>query len=316
MNTLAPLRAIQIFETLGRCDGLVETARRLDISPGAVSQQIKLLENALGVKLVTKEGKRMRLSATGRRYHESCLAAFETLRIAQDDIERSKNVRSLNVSALPSLLSKWLAPRINAWQKAHPDISVYLDGSHSEPSPDAHEIDFRISYGDRIDDAGTSIELFRDSVVPVCSPRILPRKGKVALKPADLAAFELIAVDWLPKFASPPSWHDWFAANGVETITLHEPHQVHSLSSVAIQAAIDGHGFVLAQCSMVADDVTAGRLAMPVVSAIPLPWPYFLTWRESTFDRPQCRAFHRWLLARAREQQRSIDLLALRASET
>jgi LysR family glycine cleavage system transcriptional activator len=89
---------------------------------------------------------------------------------------------------------------------------------------------------------------------------------------------------------------------------------VHSLSSVAIQAAIDGHGFVLAQCSMVADDLTAGRLSMPVVSAIPLPWPYFLTWRESTFDRPQCRAFHRWLLARAREQQRSIDLLALRAS--
>jgi LysR family glycine cleavage system transcriptional activator len=78
MNRLAPLRAIQIFETLGRCDGLVESARRLDISAGAVSQQIKLLENALGVKLVTKEGKRMRLTATGRRYHESCLAAQAT----------------------------------------------------------------------------------------------------------------------------------------------------------------------------------------------------------------------------------------------
>ena len=163
-----------------------------------------------------------------------------------------------------------------------------------------------------IDDAGTSIELFRDSVVPVCSPQILPRKGKVALKPADLATFELIAVDWLPKFASPPSWRDWFAAHGVATTTLRQPHQVHSLSSVAIQAAIDGHGFVLAQCSMVADNLAAGRLSMPVASAIPLPSPYFLTWRESTFDRPQCRAFHRWLLARAKEQQIDIDLLGLR----
>ena len=71
-------------------------------------------------------------------------------------------------------------------------------------------------------------------------------QGHGPLKPADLAAFQLIAIDWLPKFASPPSWQDWFAANGVATTTLRPLHQVHSLSSVAIQAAIDGPGFVLA----------------------------------------------------------------------
>jgi LysR family transcriptional regulator, glycine cleavage system transcriptional activator len=308
MNTLPPLRAMQVFEALGRCDGIVETARRLDVSPGAVSQQIKILESALGVRLVAKEGKRLRLTATGRRYHETCSAAFESLRIAHDEIERSKNLRNLSVSALPSLLSKWIASRVYMWQQEHPGVSVYLDGSHSEPSPDAYEIDFRISYGDRIEDVTTAVELFRDSVVPVCSPQLLQADGAPPLRqPADILAYPLISIDWLPKFASPPSWREWFAANGVDAAGMNDTRRVFSLSSLAIQAAIDGQGFVLAQCSMVVDDLAAGRLAMPFASGVPLPWPYFLTWTDSTFDKPHCRGFHRWLVTRGKEQQEVND---------
>jgi LysR family glycine cleavage system transcriptional activator len=188
------------------------------------------------------------------------------------------------------------------WQQQHPDVSVYLDGSHSEPSPEAYDIDFRISYGDRVDDVATAVELFRDSVVPVCSPQLLhaaaPLEG-----PADILAYPLISVDWMPKFASPPAWRDWFAANGVTQGALHDTRQVFSLSSLAIQAAIDGQGFVLAQCSMIVDDLATGRLTMPFASGVPLPWSYFLTWTRSTFDKPHCRGFHRWLVTRGKEQQ-------------
>ena len=115
MDTLPPLRALQVFDTLGRCGGVVETARRLGVSPGAVSQQIKILEDSLGMRLLAKEGKRLRLTPAGVRYHETCAAAFESLRVAGAEIERVRNRRSLSVSALPSLLSKWLAPRIYEW---------------------------------------------------------------------------------------------------------------------------------------------------------------------------------------------------------
>jgi LysR family glycine cleavage system transcriptional activator len=197
---------------------------------------------------------------------------------------------------------------VYAWQEAHPGVSVYLDGSHSEPSPDAYEIDFRISYGDRIEDVATAVELFRDSVVPVCSPRLLQRDGAPPLHtPADILAFPLISIDWLPKFASPPSWREWFATNDVDTTGMNDTRRVFSLSSLAIQAAIDGQGFVLAQCSMVVDDLAAGRLTMPFASGVPLPWPYFLTWTDSTFDKPHCRGFHRWLVTRGKEQQEVND---------
>ncbi|PCE26859.1 LysR family transcriptional regulator [Paraburkholderia acidicola] len=308
MSTLPPLRALQVFEAVGRCGGVAEAAKRLGISAGAVSQQIKLLEDTLGMSLMQKDGKRLRLTTIGRRYHESCAAAFESLRVAHAEIERAKNARNLSVSALPSLLSKWLAPRVMAWQTQHPELSVYLDGTHTEPSPEGYEIDFRVSYGDRIAEAENAIELFRDTVVPVCSPAWLSDKTLLTA-PADLLPHPLIAVDWLPKFTSPPSWRDWFEANGVDCSTLPNPRHVYSLSSVAIQAAIDGHGFALAQSSMICDDVAAGRLVVPFKLGLPLPWPYFLTWKKSAFDQPQCRSFHRWLLTRAREQQQINDAM-------
>jgi LysR family glycine cleavage system transcriptional activator len=155
-------------------------------------------------------------------------------------------------------------------------------------------------------DVENAIELFRDSVVPVCSAALLHEKVPL-VTPAGLLSYPLIAVDWLPKFASPPSWRDWFEANGVDCSALHNPRHTFSLSSVAIQAAIDGHGFVLAQSSMICDDIAAGRLVVPFKVGLPLPWPYFLTWKKSAFDQPQCRSFHRWLLKCAREQQEIND---------
>lgn len=315
MSTLPPLRALQVFEAVGRCGGVAEAARRLGISAGAVSQQMKLLEDTLGLSLTQKEGKRLRLTTVGRRYHESCAAAFESLRVAHAEIERSKSVHNLNVSVLPSLLSKWLASRVMAWQAQYPDLNVFLDGTRTEPSSEGYDIDFRISYGDRVADVENAIELFRDIVVPVCSPQLILENTPLTV-PADILAYPLISVDWLPKFVSPPSWHDWFEANDVECTTLHNARHVFSLSSVAIQAAIDGHGFVLAQSSMICDDVAAGRLVIPFKVGLPLSWPYFLTWKKNAFDKPQCRNFHRWFLALAKEQQQVNDRLCKRVRST
>lgn len=309
MDSLPPLRALQVFDTLGRCQGVGETARRLGVSPGAVSQQIKLLEDVLGIRLLAKEGKRLRLTEAGLAYHASCAQAFEGLRLARAELERGKHVRNLSISALPSVLSKWLAPRMYAWQRLHPDFDVFLEGTHSEPSASGHHIDFRITYGERVDTSAAYAELFRDTVVPVCSPALL-RDHPPLTHPADMLRYPLLSIDWLPKFSSPPSWRDWFVAQGVDCAGLRENRLVFSLSSLAIQAAIEGEGFVLAQTSMIADDVAAGRLLVPFATGVPLLSPYFLTWQANAFDAPHCRAFHRWLLTQGREQQAANDRLA------
>lgn len=300
MDNLPSLRALQVFDAVGRFGGIVEAARRLGISAGAVSQQMKLLEDSLGLSLTFKVGKRIRLTAAGQRYHDSCAAAFESLRIAQVEVERTKNASNLRISALPSLFSDWLAPLIYAWQSEHPDLNLFLDGSHTEPASDGYEIDFRVTYG-HYALTENAVELFRDCVVPVCSPKLL--RGDAPLhSPADLLNYPLLSIDWLPKFASPPSWRDWFDAQHVDHSQLRDGYRVYSLSSMAIQAAVSGQGVVLAQCSMIANSLADGRLIMPFARGLPLPSPYFLVGAKDAFDKAHCRDFHRWLVSRGRDQ--------------
>jgi LysR family glycine cleavage system transcriptional activator len=327
MNTLPPLRALQIFEAIGHSSNLAEAARRLQITPGAISQQIKLLEEALNASLTFKDGKRLKLTAAGLRFHESCSHAFEILREAQAELDRSKNQRNLSISALPSLLKAWLAPLVFEWQDAHyPDLTIQFKGSHSEPSNDLEDIDFRITYGDTGATSQNSLDLYTDSVVPVCSPALIAPRNTLQ-SPMEILDYPLLSTDWRPKFTSPPSWQEWFAAyldddagDGHRTepsgtrrsqagsrhrppdgVVIHS-HQIFSLSQMTIEAAVAGQGFALAQCSMMAREVATGQLIIPFKLALPLPWPYVLKWKHSAFDRPHCRAFHRWLTTRGKSQ--------------
>ncbi|MDN7140935.1 LysR family transcriptional regulator [Pseudomonas sp. JQ170] len=300
MNHLPSLRALEIFEAVGRYGGITEAARRLGITPGAVSQQMKLLEESLGLSLTLKVGKQIHLTAAGQRYHKSCTTAFESLRIAHTEVERSKNPTNIRISAMPSLLSQWLAPLVFTWQDRHPELDVFLEGTHEEPSPEGYEFDFRFTYSDR-EYVGNAVELFHDHVVPVCSPSLL-RANTPLRSPADLLAYPLLSIDWLPKFVSPPSWRDWFAAQQVECPHLRQSYRVFSLSYMALQAAVRGQGIALGQCSMIADELASGRLIMPFPKALPMPTSYFLVSSKSAYEKAHCRDFQRWLIARGREQ--------------
>lgn len=311
VNALPPLRSLQIFEAIGHSRSLAEAARRLGISSGAISQQLKLLETTLDASLTVKDGRQLRLTAAGQRFHSACTAAFEIMREAQAELERARNDTNLSISALPSVLKAWLAPLIFDWQdRHHPELSIQFKASHSEPDSELEDIDFRITYETTRSRQPNTTELFTDRVVPVCSPALL-RANAPLDEPADILRYPLLATDWRPKFASPPSWADWFASCGVEArnVLAHPCHRTFSLSHMTIESALDGQGFALEQCSMVYADVVAGRLLIPFKQALPLPRPYVLKWRPDTFHKQQCRAFHRWLLARGRRQAELNDRL-------
>ena len=301
MDNLPPLRALQIFDVVGRCGGITEAARRLGISAGAVSQQMKLLEESLGISLTMKDGKRIRLTAVGERYHRNCAAAFESLQLGRAEVELAKNTSNMRISTLPSLMSKWLAPLVFSWQDQYPDVDLFLEARHAEPARDGYDIDFRITYSDRVPDTGNAIELFRDCIVPVCSPNLVKGREPIT-RPNQILDYPLLTVDWLPSFASPPSWRDWFTAQQVYCPKVPDGHRVFSLSSMAIQAAIEHRGFVLAQYSMVRGDLESGHLIMPLTRPLCLLSSYYLVWSESAFEKPWCRDFHRWLVARGKDQ--------------
>src|SRR5690606_34135414 len=251
MKPLPPLRALQVFETLGHSQSLNEAAARLNITPGAVSQQLKLLEEPLGTSLSYKEGKRIRLTTAGQRFHVLCSHGFELFREAQEELDRTRHDTVLTISALPSFLKGWLTTPLYRWQEQHyPALTLYLKGGHSEPELEKENVDFRFTYGQSHRPNVHSVELFTDCVVPVASPELL--KHYTINAPQDLMQCRLLSADWQPKFSSPPPWPEWFERYGRGSNTHPvEHHRIFTLSHMAIEAAVEGQGIALAQYSAI-----------------------------------------------------------------
>jgi LysR family transcriptional regulator, glycine cleavage system transcriptional activator len=308
MNSLPPLRAIQVFEAVGRCGSVTAAADELSISPGAVTQQIHVLERTLNLRLVRREGRGIGLTRLGRAYLPHVVAAFELLQKAGRDIDRARRSSHLAISALPSVANRWLGPLLFKWKELHPTSSIHLEGADQEPRLEDAEVDFRISYGGRHRLHPRHIELFTDVVIPVGSPSLL-RGKRGPISPRDLLEFTLLAIDWGPEHAAPPSWHDWFASFAVSCSRV-RCGLSFSLSSAALDAATEGRGLVLAQHSMVADALTTGRLVRLSDHSLPLPEPYFLAWSDSAIDKAMGSTFFSWLISESKrfDLRNSIDL--------
>jgi len=299
MWNLAPLRAIQVFEVLARSGSVAGAADELGITAGAVSQQIHRIEQAVGVRLLERKGRRLELTSWGRLYFDQIEVAFEQLRHAQEVLDRARAKKGLVLSCLPSLASKWIAPLLLSWRARHHGSNVRLIGTHSEPRFGDGRVDFRISYGPRIRRFEHYAELFTDWVVPACSPAFLAQHP--IPRPTDILRLPLIEIDWGPEDLPPPNWGDWAASIGAcSKGTASE--LTCSLSSVAIDTAVREGGFVLGQIAMMAEDLAAGRLVIPFDHRLKLPEAYFLAWDCAALDKPLGVTFRRWIVSVAKRQ--------------
>lgn len=297
MSALPSLRALQVFETVGHSQNIQDAAKRLGISPGAVSQQIQLLEQELNAALFFKEGRRLRLTAVGLDFHLRCSSAFEQLREAQARLHLDQQQHALHISALPSFLNDWILPRITPWQRTQsPLVYMHFHGSHHEPDYANERIDFRFTYAQSVPQSLHALELFTDRVLPVCHPRLLEKHE--LNKPADLQHWPLLAVDWQPRFSSPPSWIDWFHRYASSSTFEAPPAwQSFSLSHQALQAVRLGLGIMLAQYSYVHEELASGALCAPFENmSLSLDWPYVMTWQPHVLNKKHAREFHHFIM--------------------
>lgn len=267
---------------------------------GAISQQLRNAEEQIGLRLLERRGKLIALTARGRQYHGDVMAGFDSLRDAQARIERVRSESTLTISCLPSLASKWLGAQLFDWQAAHPTASVRLVGDDAEPRFGTDEVDFRLSYGDLITRFEHRTQLFTDWVVPACSPDCHARH--ILRKPADILTAPLLAIEWAPEQGAPPGWGDWAAHVGAPRRTA-AGAVAFSMSSAAIDAAINGRGFVLAQMSMVANDIASGRLVVPFDIRLELAQPYGLAWDPQALGKPFGPELRGWIQKIARRQR-------------
>lgn len=299
MKKSPPLRAIQAFEAFGRLGSVTGAADELGVSPGAISQQIRKAEEALGVLLLERRGRTVTMTSWGRMYHTAVSAGFDRIRDASDLLDRARSESTLTVSCLPSLASKWLAPQLFDWQAHHAGATLRLIGAEPEARFGEDQIDFRISYGAKIRDYDHYAELFTDWVVPACSPTLLER---LPLRtPADILERPLLGIEWARDHRSPPTWAEWASSIG-QKYRRNAGEVAFSLSSAAIDAAISGRGFVLAQLSMAAEDIAARRLVVPFDLPLRLPDPYFLAWDRSALQKLNGAELRAWIVLVANRQ--------------
>jgi LysR family glycine cleavage system transcriptional activator len=231
-------------------------------------------------------------------YFSHASGAMDLLRKGMQNLERARRSNHLSVSALPSLTNKWLGPLLFEWKRLNPEVDIMLEGVDPEPSLEEGEADFRISYGSRQRIHQRHTHLFTDFVIPVASQALLADRA-MPVEPRALLKFPLLWIDWGTEFIATPTWRDWFSLAGAVSDNL-RCDLTFSLSSAAIDAAMEGRGLVLAQYSMVASALKSGSLVRLSEQELPLPESYFLAWNSSALDKPMGAAFHTWLRGEAR----------------
>lgn len=294
MESLPPLKALRAFEAAARFESFNRAAEALSVTPSAVSHQVKLLEEFLGVPLFERRNRQVRLTRAGRAYLPPVRDAFEQIRIATGQARKRDASGALTVSSAPSFAVGWLMPRLAAFQLAHPDIEVRLTSSIELVDFATSDVDVGIRSG-----AGTwpdleSHRLIADEVVPVCSPSLLAGGGALHT-PADLRDATL-----LHELARLGQWRSWFAAVGVDDVDTERGPKFQS-AAMTVEAAIAGLGVAIANRRLVESHLESGRLVVPFDCDLPTASAYYLVYPKSRASDPRVDAFARWIVAAAAE---------------
>jgi LysR family transcriptional regulator, glycine cleavage system transcriptional activator len=290
---LAHLNALRAFEAVARHMSFGKAARELSVTPGALSQQVRLLEDYYGVKLFRRHNRRISLTDEAAAVMTDLETGFDRLSAAVLKLQSHGGGGLITVTAPPTLALKWLVHRLGDFAHAHPNIEVNLDSTDRIVELRREGVDLAIRYG-RADYPGLRTEtLAEETLTPACAPSYLQTHD--LRQPSDLLHAALIHDRTLADHASFPTWVTWLAQAGVEG----EPSQgaLHFSSSVtAIQAALDGHGVVLGRSLTIEEDVAAGRLATPFPHIRSRGWAYHLAYPPEALATRKVAAFRDWLV--------------------
>ena len=290
---LPSLSGLQAFEAVARLGSFTRAASELGLTQTAVSHRIARLEDQLGLRLFRRNGPRIALTDAARTYTTGVAEAFDGLYRATQRLRSVRGGNTLTISTLISFGAKWLVPRMADFQARHPDIDARLLTS-SLPVDFARDgVDLAIRYGDG-DWPGLRADLlFREELLPVCSPKLLGAAPR-PLAPEDLKRFRLIEVSTYPD-----DWRNWLtgarAADGRTNAAPPACDLAFDLAFAAIEAAMDGTGLAIGRRSLVARDLAAGRLIAPFAHREPRR-SYFLVTPAGTGEREQIALFREWLL--------------------
>lgn len=308
-RSLPPLNSLRTFEAAARLGSFTRAARELNVTPAAVSHQIRGLEEYLGVTLFRRTTRSLVLT-------DQATAAAETLREAFDRIGQSvESLRTggqngkggaLSISVTPAFATRWLISRLPRFQKRHPGVHLRIAASPSPVDFDQEDVDVAVRIG-RGGFAGVvAINLFHEWLAPVASPGFL--RQHVLRKPADITRVPMLHDNSMRRAGRPRAWQEWFRIAGAPLAETHRGTQFDD-GHLALQAAAAGAGVALGRLIYAVDDLAAKRLRIAMQPVIEMDIAYYLLIPESRANLPAVVAFRTWIEAEAAEFRRGFDRL-------
>lgn len=296
MHWIPPLTALRAFEAAGRF-GIARAAKELNVTPAAISHQIRVLESELGTALFVRSGQGLVLTVKGQEYLAQVAASFEALHDSSRRLKDPSRGGRLVVSSLTSFAADFLAPRLYRFHAAHPDIDLEF---HTVTRR-FERVNFELT-GANVAIRGGGVagewqgfraeKLTHEIHFPVCNPEL----AKTLRKPSDLASQTLLDAS-----AAPEGWRDWLAAaqaQGHDVARVRLDRAVRfDLFNMSMAAAAHGLGVDLGRAPLVDHWLHEGRLVAPFDLKVTSKLAYWLICPEEMVPRPEFKAFRGWLFS-------------------
>ncbi|MBP2315422.1 transcriptional regulator GcvA [Azospirillum soli] len=301
MRKRVSIKAVQAFEAAVRLGSFALAAEDLAVTPSAVSHQVKLLEEQLGVRLFHRAHRAVVLTDAGRHYAEEVTAAFARIEAATQTVGMMGGGAILTVHSTPSFATQWLMPRLARFKELRPGIDIRLHASVAPVDLAQGIVDVDIRYNPGPPPAGAVMVPFpEDTIVPMCSPALA--NGLIPIRrPEDLARHALIHSE-----INIVGWRDWGRRHRKVQLDL-ERGPRFDRSFMAISAAVDGLGVCLDSVLLAERELLAGKLVAPFPRDSMKAQGHGLVTLKSTADLPKIRAFREWLFAELEEGRQRME---------
>jgi LysR family glycine cleavage system transcriptional activator len=299
-DMLPPLQTLRAFEATGRRLSMTLAAEELHLTHGAVSRQIKALEDHLGVPLFRRLTRRIELTEAGQSFFSVVTRLLSELSRESEDIRRRNDTSRLVVSCGVSFASNWLTPRLHRLMGDHPDLDVHLEVTDNPVDFGSGHVDVALRYGNGQYPFAAAERIMNEIVSPVCAPEYREKMGGLH-HVEDLSKCQLIH-----EIGMATTWERWFAMMQLPYPGMRGPGYSHG--SMSIEAAVRGAGVALGRSVLVAEDLIAGRLVSLFPQAkLEVEWGYDLVYRIGNQDHPKVRTFRAWIAGEVRRFMRETS---------
>ncbi len=296
---LPSITALRILEAATRHNNFSLAAKELNITPSAVSHQIRKLEEMWELKLFERRPRQVAQTRSGQELATFIRRFLIDLKGTVKNLHDEKERMPLRINTMTSFAYKWLVPRLGKFHDMHPDIEVWISTSNKLTNFATENFDTVIRLGAGKYPGLHSTFLLGDFVFPVCSPRVAQKLRNQIKKPADLLKQKLL---YRLEDESAPTWLDWFSKTGVEVQTLPEGPKFPD-TNTALLAAMGDQGIALARSSLVHEELLNGHLVKLFNIILPSPINYYLVCPEGSENTPQITAFRDWITEEGKKAQ-------------